>query len=224
VYTWSKSKDTNSLSSAPGPGGVVLQDSTNIAGDYAFSDFDARHRYVLNAIWDLPFKGNQLKEGWQIAVITQGQTGNPINILTNLNFSGNANIRPDLVGTIDVVGRPEQWYSTGVCNPAVAGSCTSSSVFALPTTPGNHFGNLPRNAVTGPGFYNTDLSLIKKTKVGGTVVELRAEAFNVFNHPNLGTRRSPGARPRWGARASGSSPRHGCPPGTPAPPASSSSL
>ena len=185
-YTWSKSKDTNSLSSAPGPGGVVLQDSTNIAGDYALSDFDARHRYVLNAIWDLPFKGNQLKEGWQIAVITQGQTGNPINIITNLNFSGNANIRPDLVGTIDVVGRPEQWYSTGVCNPAVAGSCTSSSVFALPTTPGNHFGNLPRNAVTGPGFYNTDLSLIKKTKVGGAVVEFRAEAFNVFNHPNLG--------------------------------------
>jgi Carboxypeptidase regulatory-like domain/TonB dependent receptor len=185
-YTWSKSKDTNSLSSAGGPGGVVLQDSTNIAGDYALSDFDARHRYVLNAIWDLPFKGNQLKEGWQIAVITQGQTGNPINILTNLNFSGNANIRPDLVGPIEVFGRPEQWYSTGVCNPAVAGSCTSSSVFALPTTPGNHFGNLSRNAVTGPGFYNTDLSLIKKTKVGGAVVEFRAEAFNVFNHPNLG--------------------------------------
>ena len=47
-------------------------------------------------------------------------------------------------------------------------------------------GNLPRNAVLGPGFYNTDLSLIKKTRVGGTTVELRAEAFNVFNHPNFG--------------------------------------
>ena len=51
---------------------------------------------------------------------------------------------------------------------------------------GNHLGNLPRNAVIGPGFYNTDLSIIKKTKIGGATVELRAEAFDVFNHPNLG--------------------------------------
>jgi hypothetical protein len=185
-YTWSRSKDTNSLSSAGGPGGVVVQDSTNIAGDYALSDYDARHRYVLSAIWDLPFKGNRLKEGWQISVVTQGQTGNPINILTNLNFSGNANIRPDLVGDIEVVGTPNQWMSTAVCDPRVAGSCTATSVYALPVAPGNHFGNLGRNAVTGPGFYNTDVSLIKRTKLGATTVELRAEAFNVFNHPNLG--------------------------------------
>jgi hypothetical protein len=180
-YTLSKSKDTNSLSSQ----GVVVQDSTNIGGDYALSDYDARHRYVLSAIWELPFKGNQLVEGWQLSVITQGQTGNPINILTNLNFTGNANIRPDLLGQIEVFGRPDQWYSNAICSPAIAGSCTASSVFALPVGP-NHLGNLPRNAVTGPGFYNTDFSIIKKTKVGGATVEFRAEAFNVFNHPNLG--------------------------------------
>jgi len=45
---------------------------------------------------------------------------------------------------------------------------------------------LPRNAITAPGFYNTDLSIIKKTKVGGSTVEFRAEAFNIFNHPNFG--------------------------------------
>jgi hypothetical protein len=180
-YTWSKSKDTNSLSSQ----GVVVQDSFNIGGDYALSDFDTRHRFVLNAIWDLPFKGNQLKEGWQIAVITQGQTGNPVNVLTNLNFTGNANIRPDLVGTIEIVGTPNQWMSNSVCDPRIAGSCTASSVYALPVAGGNHFGNLGRNAVIGPGFYNTDLSIIKKTKVKGATLELRAEAYNVFNHPNL---------------------------------------
>jgi hypothetical protein len=183
-YTWSKSKDTNSLSST---NALIPQDSTDIAGDYALSDYDARHRYVLSAIWDLPFKGNQLKEGWQISVISQGQTGNPINIITNQNFGGVVNIiRPDLIGDLEVFERPEQWYSTGVCDPRVAGSCTSSSTFALPVSPSNHFGNLPRNAVTGPGFYNTDLSLIKKTRVGPTTVEFRVEAFNVFNHPNLG--------------------------------------
>jgi hypothetical protein len=183
-YTWSKSKDTNSLNST----NVPPQDSTNIGADYALSDYDARHRFVLNAIWDLPFKGNQLKEGWQLAIITQGQTGNPITIITNQNFTGVANtVRPDLIGDIEVFGRPEQWYSTGVCDPRTAGSCTSSSVFALPftgTTP--HMGNLPRNAVSGPGFYNTDFSIIKKTRIASTTLEFRAEAFNIFNHPNFG--------------------------------------
>ncbi len=183
-YTWSKSKDTNSLNST----NVPPQDSTNIAGDYGYSDYDARHRYVLSAIWDLPFKGNQLKEGWQLSVITQGQTGNPITVITNQAFTGVGNtIRPDLIGDLEVFGRPEQWYSTGVCDPRVAGSCTSSSVFALPYTNGvPHMGNFPRNGVYGPGFYNTDLSLIKKTKIGRTTLEFRAEAFNVFNHPNFG--------------------------------------
>jgi hypothetical protein len=183
-YTWSKSKDTNSISSTNTP----PQDSTNIAGDYSYSDYDARHRYVLNAIWDLPFKGNALKDGWQISVITQGQTGNPIYVTTNQNFTGNNNtIRPDLIGNLEVFGRPEQWYSTGVCDPRVSGSCTSSSVFALPYTNGvAHMGNFARNGVYGPGFYNTDLSLIKKTRIAKTTIELRAEAFNVFNHPNFG--------------------------------------
>jgi hypothetical protein len=184
-YTLSSSKDTNSLNSQ----GVVIQDSYNIAGDYAASDYDARHRYVVSALWELPFKGNRLKDGWQISVITQGQSGNPINILTNIaTLTGNANVRPDLVGTIDVPGKPEQWFSTAVCDPRLAGSCTSSSVFAIPASANGalHFGNLPRNAIIGPTFFNTDLSLIKKTRVGGTTLEFRAEAFNLFNHPNFG--------------------------------------
>jgi len=36
-----------------------------------------------------------------------------------------------------------------------------------------HFGNLPRNAIIGPTFFNTDLSLVKKTKVGRSTVEPR---------------------------------------------------
>jgi hypothetical protein len=184
-YTLSRSRDTNSLNSQ----GVVVQDSYNVAGDYALSDYDARHRYVLSAIWELPFKGNALVEGWQIGLVTQGQTGNPITIVTNINtFTGNANLRPDLLRPIEVSGRPERWFSNTVCDPRVAGSCTESSVFALPVSPSGvfHFGNLERNAVTGPGFYNTDLSLIKKTRVRRATVEFRAEAFNVFNTPNFG--------------------------------------
>ena len=85
-------------------------------------------------------------------------------------------------------GRPEQWFSNTVCDPRVAGSCTSSSVFALPVSPSGqfHMGNLARNAVIGPSFFNTDLSIIKKTRMGRANVEFRAEAFNIFNRPNFG--------------------------------------
>src|SRR5205085_2235558 len=104
-YTFSKSIDYNSQSSQ----GVTLQDSYNLRGDRGLSDFDARHRFVVNAIYDLPFKGRRLTEGWQIGLITQAQSGNPVNILAgnaaaiiggagaaNANsLTGLATLRPD---------------------------------------------------------------------------------------------------------------------------------
>jgi flagellin-like hook-associated protein FlgL len=191
-YTLAKSTDTNSLSTAA----IVVQDSNNIAGSFGPSDFDVRHRFVINAIYELPFKGNRVVEGWQIGIITQAQTGSPINIVTNSlansfpTFNGvNNTLRPDLVGNPSIIGSPSQWFSNTVCDPRVAGSCTSSSVFALPVSASGvpHFGNLGRNAVYGPGFRNTDLSVIKNLALAGNArLQLRVEAFNVFNQTNLG--------------------------------------
>jgi hypothetical protein len=62
-------------------------------------------------------------------------------------------------------------------------------VFALPLSASGvpHFGNFPRNALLGPAFSNTDLSLIKNVTVAGRArIQLRVEAFNVFNQVNLG--------------------------------------
>jgi hypothetical protein len=186
AYTFSKSLDYNSLNSQ---NVVIVQNSYDLANSQGPSDFDARHRVVLNAIWELPLHGNRLAEGWQIGLITQAQSGNPLNIVTNIGtFTGVVNsLRPDLVGTIDVTGTPNQWFSNTVCDPRL-GSC-SGAVFALPVSAAGayHFGNLGRNAVVGPPFYNTDISLVKNTKLAGnTILQFRCEAFNVFNHPNLG--------------------------------------
>ena len=84
-YTLAKSTDTNSLSTAA----IVVQDSNNIADSEGPSDFDVRHRFVINAIYELPFKGNRFAEGWQIGIITQAQTGGPVHIVTGINtFTG----------------------------------------------------------------------------------------------------------------------------------------
>ncbi len=120
-YTLSKSTDYNSLSSQ----GVVVQDSFNLADSEGPSDFDARHRFVINAIYELPFTGNWLKEGWQIGVIVQAQSGNPISIVTAINtFTGVANtLRPDLVGDPAIAGTPDKWFENSVCDPRISGSC-----------------------------------------------------------------------------------------------------
>ena len=122
--------------------------------------------------------------------VVQLQSGSPFNVITNINtFTGVTSLRPDLVGDPVIIGTADQWFANGVCDPRVAGSCTSSSVFALPVSASGvfHFGNLPRNAILSPGFSDTDLSVIKNLRLSGQArVQLRVEIFNVFNQANLG--------------------------------------
>jgi hypothetical protein len=166
-YTFSKSIDYNSLSSQ----GIVLQNSYDLRGNRGLSDFDARQRFVLNTIYELPVRGSRFVESWELAAIFVKQSGNPINIVTsNSTVNGVADtVRPDLIGRIKIIGNVDQWFDT--------------SVFTVPA----QFGNLGRNVVIGPGFNNTDFSVIKTTKLGERErLQFRAEFFDVFNHANLG--------------------------------------
>ena len=167
-YTFSKSIDYNSLNSQ----GVVIQDSYNVRGSRGLSDFDARHRFVISGLYELPFRGNQLVEGWQFSTIVQSQSGNPVNIVVNnATFTGTNNtVRPDVTGPVEILGTPERWF-----DPAP---------FVVPV---GRFGNLGRNVVIGPGFNNTDLSVIKRTKLTERqLIEFRWEVFDLFNHANFG--------------------------------------
>jgi Carboxypeptidase regulatory-like domain/TonB dependent receptor len=192
-YTWSKSLDYNSLNSQ----GVVVQDSYNLRGDRGLSDYDARHRFVINAIYELPFRGNRFVEGWQVSTVTQLQSGNPVNILAGnpaglniASLTGLATLRPDLIGPIEIIGSPTQWFNAAVCDPR--GPCPAGAAFALPVSTVNgsnvfHFGNLGRNVVIGPGFSNTDFSVLKNTKIAESLrLQFRAEFFDIFNHANFG--------------------------------------
>lgn len=166
-YTWSKSIDYNSLSSQ----GVVVQNSYDLRGDRAVSDFDARHRFVVSAIYELPFRGNQFVEGWQLAVISQSQSGSPLNIVTsNSTVNGVVGtLRPDVTGPLNIIGSVENWFDTSVFTPVA------------------RFGNLGRNVVIGPAFNNVDFSIIKTIEIADLVrAQLRAEFFDLFNHPNFG--------------------------------------
>jgi hypothetical protein len=166
-YTWSKSLDYNSLSSQ----GVVVQNGYNLRGDRGLSDFDARHRFVARATYDLPFRGNLFVKGWQLAIVMQIQSGNPVNIVTsNSTVTGIANtLRPNVTGPIAIIGSVDRWFDTSVFSP-VAG-----------------FGNLGRNVVVGPGFKNTDFSIMKITELSEKIrMQFRVEVFDLLNHANFG--------------------------------------
>lgn len=167
-YTFSKSIDYNSLNSQ----GIVVQDSYNLRNNRGLSDFDARHRFVISGLYELPFKGNQLVEGWQFSTIVQSQSGNPVNIVVNnAAFTGTNNtLRPDVTGPIEILGTVNRWFDT--------------TPFVVPV---GRFGNLGRNVVIGPSFNNTDFSVIKRTRLTETqLIEFRWEVFDLFNHANFG--------------------------------------
>jgi hypothetical protein len=183
TYTYSKSMDENSQS------GNGIQDSTNPAGSYGVSDFDARQHFIFSGLWTLPFHGNRLKDGWLLADITQIQTGNPLNVVTTSTYSGSTTaalgaIRPSLIGK----------YSTGVSKalsdfsiPFINGTVCSTPVAGCTFyTQPLGFGNLQRNALLGPGFSDTDVSLQKTTQIAESVnFILRMDAFDVFNQANF---------------------------------------
>jgi hypothetical protein len=180
-YTWSKSMDINSLGSQ---GGLNLQNNFDPANNYGLSDFDVRQHFVFSGIYQLPFTSNRLVSGWQLASITQVQTGNPINVTTTSTYAGT--IRPTVLGSPSVSyskltnGNIQYVNSTGCSGPTAAAGCT----FYAPTA---GYGNLHRNTLIGPGFYDADLSLQKTTKITETTAfVIRMDAFDFINKASFG--------------------------------------
>ena len=176
-YTWSKSIDENSRNVQ----GLVIQDSYNIKGDRGLSDFDARNRFVFSGIYELPFRGNRFLERWEITLIEQIQSGNPINFhTTNATLTGlSGTVRPNVTGPVSI------GYS-----PATNSNATFVQYVQNPgvfVNQGNAFGNLGRNVIIGPGFSNLDFAVVKNTKITERLTwQLRADAFDLLNQANFG--------------------------------------
>lgn len=174
-YTWSKSFDYNSLSSAET---IPLQNAYNPRGDYGPSEFDVRNRFVVSGFYELPFKSNRLVSGWQMGIVSQAQSGSPLTplLVAAVGPGVNLTVRPDVTGPVRVTGSPFQWFA-------------SKSVFQSPCTGPSacHPGDMQRDSVSGPDFVNTDFNITKDTKITERVtLQFRTEFFDIFNHPNFG--------------------------------------
>jgi Carboxypeptidase regulatory-like domain/TonB dependent receptor/TonB-dependent Receptor Plug Domain len=194
AYTWSKCLDYGSYytgNDSIGPNGQTFGLQTgNLANinyniDHGPCDYDLRSNFTNNLVYQLPFHGNRLKDGWQLSTIVSLHSGTPFSVFdgidqANVGQAGAAanGERPNRVtGASDTSGGI-RFTSLGVVG-------YNASAFQL--QPSGVFGDLTRNTLTSPGVFEWDLALSKVVKISERMgLQLRAEAFNLTNHTNFG--------------------------------------
>lgn len=212
-YTWSKAFSDAPDAAGSQSTATNYRTLRNRRLDYRRSNQDQTHRFVANSVYELPFgKGrsylnssgvlDKVIGGWSIGSIVTWQSRPPFNITAGRStFNSNtANTPAQLVGiTADQFKSNLGIFKTAgavfYVNPAIldivtnaAGKVTSSKLKAglmAAPAPGT-FGNFPLNEFVGPRYFNLDLSVVKRVKVGENVsLELKSSMINVLNHPNF---------------------------------------
>ncbi|MGH9313270.1 MAG: hypothetical protein ACRD1S_08740, partial [Vicinamibacterales bacterium] len=185
-YTVGKAMDNGSDVQVAG----VPVDARDIDLEWSVSDFDVRHRFVANWLWELPFfRGatgakRALLGGWQLNGITALQSGFPFSVTTSRAYGAGGDFNGDGVRT-DRPNQPSFGTDLNVDRQDYINGIFQASDFPIT---GFILGDLPRNAYRGPGFASTDLSLFKNFALPfgpTTKLQFRAEVFNVFNRVNL---------------------------------------
>jgi hypothetical protein len=195
-YTWAKNLDDgsawNTSVSSNTPAFVSVPSLPHL--DYGFAATDIRHAAAINATYELPF-GNgkaflsnsstltrRVVSGWSIASIANILTGFPFSPQLGYNPTGSGDsrnpVRPDInpnfTGPLYTHGSTAQ-RAAQYFNP---------NAFSAPAA--GYVGDVHRDSLTGPGYADWDISLLKSTQITeSTRLQLRAEFFNILNHTNL---------------------------------------
>jgi hypothetical protein len=182
-YTWSHNLDTSNDSN----GGGFLMNPYDTHADYGNSNWDIRHRFVATVLYQLPqlsghnYAVRAVAGGWQANMILTLQTGMPFNVGLSsdvANTGSGGTQRPNFVKT----GRNTCTTDFLVHNGTSA-SCVDASAYAIPAN--YTYGNLHRNDQHGPGEELVNFSMFKDFPIYERLTfQLRAEAFNLFNHAN----------------------------------------
>jgi len=184
AYTFSKNLTDNRSDRSSAP-----QNTYNFhEGEYGKAQFDRTHVFTASYVYDIPFFAKQtgiagrVLGGWEISGITQMMTGLPLNPgdVNSLDAAGlgiigasSASNRPDW-GCNPNANAPHQTYQW--FNPACLVEVPAGAIRP---------GNAGRSIVTGPGLQRWDVSLFKNVQFHESMrLQIRGEAFNVFNHAN----------------------------------------
>jgi len=204
-YTYAKNLDDGSAwnTSVSGNTPAFVEFPLNPKLDWGPAATDVRQAASLNGSWQLPFGAqkrflnhnsppvNFVASGWTASGIVTVQSGFPFSPQLGYNPPGNGDTRNPI--------RPS-WNPafSGDLYPRKAGEYFNPNAFLQPTvsvpnTSGGNtiygtYGNVSRDALTGPRLAQVDFSAVKKSRITERVgLEFRAEFFNILNHTNFTT-------------------------------------
>jgi len=204
-YTYSRTYDSGYSDGLSTPiGGPYFPLPNWQTLDWALSQINLNNSFTASVIYDLPFgKGRRFGSGWnaatnailgnwQITTIEKITSGFPVLVVDGNNQSGtgilnsgsaSSTIRPD------EVGNPFQPGGGAGCPTTlnVTGFYFNPCAFVAPAA--GKLGNANRAPLSGPGFVNTDFSVIKRFPLPweNMGLDFRTEIFNLFNHPQFDT-------------------------------------
>ena len=179
-FVWSKSIDDGDTVLNGLFDSVTAQDERNLGLERGLSFFDVRRRLSVGFVYNLP-KPKYLRPllaNWETSGILTMQDGTPLNpvyFFSDFANSGTPN-RPDIVEGVSITlprsqRSADHWFNT--------------DAFRAPAP--FTFGNAGRNIIPGPGNVVFDFSVHRRFPIRERhIIEFRAEAFNIFNHPNYG--------------------------------------
>jgi len=200
AYTFSKSMDSGSAQRD------ILPNPFDASMLWAPSNYDRRHVFVANVIYELPFlRGSHgfagtVLGGWQLGMIVQAQTGTPFTVGTADDIAGFGPGNGTSAGTAanngvsdnsmpatiyNVSGDPHMGNTAFSAGAADSNFWFNTAAFSRPAA-GTFTTQSNRNLLYNPGFQNWTGSLFKRFAITERqAVTFRAEMYNLPNHPNL---------------------------------------
>jgi len=189
-YTYAKSMDTESSASDGTTFSGFDGDQTNLAGNWAPSDYNVTNRLVVSGVYSIPAFGfaldrtafgKRMFSGWQISGVGTAQSGLPFTVTDSKGAAFYAT-----AGTNEANFVPGANAHTAKLSGGTTGRLTHYFNTAAFVTSGNYYGTSGRNILYGPAQRDIDASLIKDTLIRDSVhLEFRAEFFNVLNIVNF---------------------------------------
>jgi hypothetical protein len=170
AYTWGKAIDINS----DNDGEVSFANVYDIERYHRGpADYDVTHTFSSSTIYEFPWARERWFGGWQLNGIVFLRSGLPFTVEQTTG-----------VASTGTVNRPNRICDGKLDNPTID-RWFDTSCFVPPSDTTGTYGNSGRNILRGPGQFNIDASLIKRTRFGRYNTEIRIEAFNLLNHPQF---------------------------------------
>lgn len=189
-YTYSHCVDSGdaSLGSLSGNAPTLYENPYQRGPDYSVCGFNITHALRVNGLFELPFHGNRLVEGWQLTGILAASTGLPFNVTDGVDQSNQLTGVPRPNYNPTAAAQTISGISYPACNnnPILGGATMYFNPICFSQEPFGTLGNFGREGLYGPALVNLDVGILKTTRIRENMtLQFRGELFNVLNHTNL---------------------------------------